>query len=151
MWLIIGYGNLLRGDDGAGPILAEELADYFTSTQAKIIITHQLTPELALEISAPEVQRVLFIDVKRDQSTSVNITQLQPDASGSCGHQHSPQLLLQLAAQLYHHSVPGWLLTIAGEEFSFADQLSDSTKKASKRAFLQAVAFIEASVRCSAV
>ena len=142
MWLIIGYGNPLRGDDGAGPLLAKKLANQLSAEQAKIIIAHQLTPELALEIVAAEIHSVLFIDVTRDQSTASDISPLVPDATGSCGHQATPQLLLQLAEQLYNRSVPGWLLTIAGENFSFAEQLSESTQRNSAAALRHAIEFI---------
>ncbi|MCF6180256.1 MAG: hydrogenase maturation protease [Geopsychrobacter sp.] len=145
MWLIIGYGNPLRGDDGAGPIVAENLAEYFAQTQTtvqpQVISTHQLTPELALEIKAPQIKQVLFIDVKRHQEVATSISPLQPDACGSCGHQMTPQLLLQLSAQLYQRPRPGWLLTIAGHKFDFAERLSTSATAASESAFKQALEF----------
>ena len=142
MWLIIGYGNRLRGDDGAGPLLAEKLAGHFSAEQAKVIISHQLTPELALEIAAPEIQQVLFIDAKRQQAVASAITPLSPDATVSCGHQMPPQLLLQLAAQLYQRPCAGWLLTIAGQQFAFTEQLSDYAKQNSRHAFEQAMSII---------
>ena len=49
--LVIGIGNLLRGDDAVGPMLA---------TRVSGRCVHQLTPELAAEL-AP-LERVLFID-----------------------------------------------------------------------------------------
>jgi Ni,Fe-hydrogenase maturation factor len=49
--LVIGIGNLLRGDDGVGGLLAEEVGG--RSVQ-------QLTPELAAELAELEV--VVFID-----------------------------------------------------------------------------------------
>ena len=49
--LVIGIGNPLRGDDGVGPLLAE---------QAGGRSVHQLTPELAAELA--ELEAVLFID-----------------------------------------------------------------------------------------
>ncbi len=143
MWLIIGYGNPLRGDDGAGPLLAGKLAEQLSAAQAKIIIAHQLTPELALEIAAAKIHSVLFIDATREQSTAVDIFPLIPDANGSCGHQVAPQLLLQLAEQLYDRAVPGWLLTITGEDFSFTEQRSAAAEKNSTAAFRHAIEFIQ--------
>ena len=49
--LVIGIGNPLRGDDGVGPLRAE---------QAGGRSVHQLTPELAAEL--PELEAVLFIE-----------------------------------------------------------------------------------------
>jgi len=142
MWLIIGYGNRLRGDDSAGPRLAERLSDQWSKEQISVISGHQLTPELALELAAPEVEGVLFLDAKQNQTTACVISQLNPDGTGSCGHQLSPQQLLQLARKLYGHAVPGWLLTIAGEQFSFCEQLSPACEYNSTLAFQQAVNFI---------
>lgn len=130
MWLVIGYGNPLRGDDGAGPQLARQLADCLPAEQAKVLIVHQLTPELALEIISPEIQSVLFIDAIRDQSEPVATTSIYPAKIESCGHHLSPHLLLQLAEQLYQRQVPAKLLTILGEDFSFCDQLSENTAAA---------------------
>ena len=132
MWLIIGYGNPLRGDDGAGPAVAEKLAHKLTKSQAKILIVHQLTPELALDLADVEIDKVLFLDAKRQQKSAVCISALSADANSSCGHQTSPQLLLYLTQQLYKKTVSGWLLTIAGHQFDFSGTLSSTTKKASE-------------------
>lgn len=146
MWLIIGYGNRLRGDDSAGPRLAERLSGQWSKTHISVIIGHQLTPELALELAAPEIEGVLFLDAKQNQTTACVISQLNPDGNGSCGHQLSPQQLLQLAHKLYGHAVPGWLLTIAGENFSFCEQLSPACENNSTLAFQQAVNFINSTL-----
>ncbi len=129
MWLIVGYGNPLRGDDGAGPLVAERLAARLPEEQFRLVRTQQLMPELALEIAAAEISHVLFIDATRNQIQAVNLVPLQPAATDSCGHQMSPQLLLELAARLYARTVPGWLLTIGGEEFCYAEQLSAAAQK----------------------
>lgn len=146
MWLVIGYGNPLRGDDGAGPRLAEQLATHVSAEQAKIIVAHQLTPELALELAAPGVRQVLFVDAQRQQESATLLSPIYPDATGSCGHQLSPQLLLQLSKQLYARPVPGWLLTIAGEQFSLSEQLSELSRVAVSRAFEQAIGLMSGSV-----
>ena len=131
MWLIIGYGNLLRGDDGAGSLLAEQLRQLLPADGARVLPVHQLTPELALEIAAPGIDRLLFLDARRGQWEPLILTPLNPAAAaGSCGHQLSPELLLHLAASLYGQAPPAWLLTLAAGNLKLGDPLSPVTTAA---------------------
>lgn len=131
MWLIIGCGNILRGDDGAGYRLAEQLLTAVPAKSARVLAVHQLTPELALDIASEDIDRVLFLDINRYQHKPVVVRRLSlKAASGSCGHQLSPELLLQMAAALYDHLAKGWLLTIAAEQTDFGGSFSASTTTA---------------------
>lgn len=56
--LLIGLGNMLRGDDGVGPYLAERAAGQWP--QLRVRGVHQMTPELSSDLA--EARRVLFID-----------------------------------------------------------------------------------------
>ena len=58
--LVIGYGNVLRGDDGAGFLTAELLRDKLRDPDIEILSQHQLLPELMEPIS--RAARVIFID-----------------------------------------------------------------------------------------
>lgn len=144
MWLIIGYGNRLRGDDGAGPVFAEMLAKRLTAAQAQVLSVHQLTPELVLEMIKPETERVLFIDVKRQQCEAAEISPLlsAPSPESSCGHQLPPELLLHTAENLYARSLPGWLLTLPGRDFSFSEQLSPCAATALETALAPCLSFL---------
>ncbi len=135
MWLIIGYGNRLRGDDAAGAILAEQLARQLRSDQAQVLALHQLTPELVEELIRPEIDKVLFIDVERGQQR-LRLVPLDPAAAQeqSCSHQQAPELLLFAARQLYRRKIPGWLLTIPGHDFSHMEGLSPATDAPMKEA-----------------
>ena len=62
MILIIGFGNSLRRDDGAGPALANMVLAHESFEDIRIIKAHQLTPELAEEVAAPDVSAVIFMD-----------------------------------------------------------------------------------------
>lgn len=143
MWLIIGYGNPLRGDDGAGSLLAEQLLQQLPADRARVLPVHQLTPELALEIAAPGIDRVLFLDARRGQWEPLILTPLNPAAAtGSCGHQLSPELLLQMAATLYGQAPPGWLLTLAASNLDLGDPLSPATAAALPFALRQILGLI---------
>ena len=54
--LIIGIGNSLRRDDGAGLVLARGLAETWQTAghRVQLIETHQLVPELAEPIAGDD-------------------------------------------------------------------------------------------------
>ncbi len=59
--LIIGYGNLLRGDDAVGCHAAHELEQHYRDDpEVEVIATQQLTPEMAEDVSRCGL--VLFLD-----------------------------------------------------------------------------------------
>jgi len=62
--LVIGYGNPLRGDDGAGWSAAELLAEDPRAAGAQVVICHQLTPELAEDVSRADL--VVLIDASAE-------------------------------------------------------------------------------------
>lgn len=131
MWLIIGYGNLLRQDDGAGFHLATSLATDISSRRVRVLAVHQLTPELALELAAQDVDRVLFVDARRAQDKPFIMRQLDPlSAAGSCGHQLTPDLLLYMTHSLYQYTPKVWLLTLAAQQMGVGDSLSEVAQAA---------------------
>jgi len=131
MWLIIGYGNLLRQDDGAGHRVAEELARSLDPQRARVLPLHQLTPELVLELSASDVARVLFVDARRCQGVPLVMRKLDPAAAmGCCGHQMAPELLLHMTQTLYQRAPQGWLLTLAAHQIEIGETFSPTTQAA---------------------
>ena len=58
--LIIGYGNPLRSDDAFGWHASRLLAQVLTGQDVDVITCHQLTPELAEQLS--RCRRAVFID-----------------------------------------------------------------------------------------
>lgn len=129
--LIIGYGNPLRRDDGAGLVLAEKLA---AELSARGVVVHQLAvqqlvPELALTIANADSDGVLFVDTIADHSESKIIFYSLVDAvpTVTMGHHLTPQVLLLYAAHLYGHRPPAWLVTIPGTDFSHGEGFSAQT------------------------
>lgn len=143
MWLIIGYGNRLRGDDGVGYRLAEELQCQLPADQARVLALHQLTPELALEIAATDIERVLFLDARRGQWEPLVLTPLDANtATGSCGHQLSPELLLRMAASLYGHAPSSYLLTLPASNLELGEALSLPSEAALAFALRQVIGLV---------
>ena len=144
MWLIIGYGNPLRGDDGAGPALAELLRQNLPAGLASVLTVHQLTPELSLALLEPQIRGVLFLDTRRDQPADVQITpvSIPSPVTSNCGHHLTPELLLDCADQLYGCRRPGWLLTLRGVDFNFREGLSLATTVALEAALTRCQEFL---------
>lgn len=130
--LVIGYGNPLRGDDGAGWAAADMLAD---RTQA--ITTHQLVPELAEPISKAGL--VVFIDAAADLPPGkISRRPVQPlEQTYSMTHHFSPAGLLSLARQVYGRCPQALLFTIGGEDFSHRQELSRTVQAACRRVVRQ--------------
>ena len=63
--LIIGYGNVLRSDDGIGWHVAEHLAADARFDGVTVLQRHQLTPELALDVSRADL--VALVDATQDR------------------------------------------------------------------------------------
>ena len=120
--LVIGYGNTLRGDDAAGPRVAEAVAA-LALPGVRVVTCHQLTPELAEPLAQSE--RVVFVDAAVDTPRRVRLRPLRPGAAGAAGsHFTDPRMLLALARQLYGRAPRAWWLTIPGMSFHFGESLS---------------------------
>jgi hydrogenase maturation protease len=59
-WLIIGYGNTLRGDDAAGVVAAERLDRRLDVPGVRVVACQQLTPELAADLCT--AREAIFVD-----------------------------------------------------------------------------------------
>lgn len=137
MLLIIAYGNTLRGDDGAGPALGElvERRCRGRSMEARLLLCHQLTPELVMELIRPGIAQVLFCDARvpipGDDNRGVAFKPLKPGGGGTTiGHHLSPETLLLLAKGLYQCEIPAWQLTVPGYTFEVGQSFSRSTRQA---------------------
>jgi hydrogenase maturation protease len=134
--LVIGYGNLLRGDDGAGPAAAELLREHGFEALA----VHQLTPELAERIAAASA--VFFLDADAGMPPGeVRVEKLGIGASAAdqpMEHHGSPTALLRLTREVYGSTPDAWLIAMGGESFELVDGLSEIAR----RAVTQAVAEI---------
>ena len=100
--LVIGYGSPLRGDDGVGWHAAQCLAQAIRGEDVTILACHQLTLELAEQVSRADF--VIFIDARRDGAPGRLFCQfVEPNLSPSCAFSHhlTPPALLTCAQGLY--------------------------------------------------
>ena len=148
--LIIGYGNTLRSDDGAGQRVAELVAEWKLPNMRSLPV-HQLTPELAEPISQAEL--VIFVDAypaTSEQSLQVHqlcdyppyppsnqkrsIFWLPPfqggregEKKGGLGHTGDPRSLLALSQFVYNNVPPAWWILIPAVNFEFGENFSSQT------------------------
>ena len=123
--LIIGYGNLLRGDDGVGCHVACSLEEVFRNdSEVEVIASQQLTPEMAEDVSRNGF--VLFIDASFGETPgTIRRTVVVPEAGpGSFSHYLTPSSLLTAAEQLYGDAPLAMSLTLAGWCFEIGSKMS---------------------------
>ena len=117
--LLVGIGNTLRRDDGAGAAVAERFAG---RTDCRVLVVHQLLPDHAEELATCE--RAVFVDAAVDIDR-VRFERLSPSLSApSLGHTGDPAWLLALCEALCGRSPEVWLVRIPATDLGFGDGLS---------------------------
>ncbi len=132
-YLIIGVGNSLRGDDGAGWVLAEQLGRALAASGAAVQmrLVQQLLPELAAEL-AEMAPAVLIIADCASGAEAAQLQQIEQPAAGGPLDSHglTAAQLPALAVRLYEFSADAWLATVPGFNFAHGAGLSDATAAA---------------------
>ena len=139
--LIIGYGNTLRGDDGIGRRLVEELADR-KLPRVRTRSVHQLTPELAEELAA--CGAVIFVDASLGRSgDTVSMRQIAAEGRfAAIDHVMRPNEVLAFARAMYGSTPPAWWLTVPGENFEVGESLSVAARTAAAAALVVIEEFV---------
>jgi hydrogenase maturation protease len=125
--LIIAYGNPLRSDDSVAWRAAEGLQKMFPNDDLEILCLHQLGPELADSLRNAEC--VIFVDAASGTNPGqIEIKELtsapRSAKAPAFGHALSPEVIVTLAAQLYHARPRAFSATIAGQNFEHGESLS---------------------------
>jgi len=130
--LVIGYGNTLRRDDGAG-VRAAEAVEALALPGVEVITRHQLVPELAEPIS--RAQAVVFVDAAVDAPTGVALRPIEAgqiadavSAPNLLGHATSPPSLIAMARGLFGHGPEAWTLAIPIQDMAFGEDLSAAAR-----------------------
>ena len=120
--LVIGFGNTLRGDDGAGQHAAIRIAAAYPHVDCLNLT--ELIPELAETMSSYD--RVVFVDASVG-TTVLRWQILHPPLEQTSVRTHalSPQELLLLTIELYDHCPRrAELVEIPATDFGYCEQLS---------------------------
>lgn len=140
-FLIIGYGNTLRSDDGIGPRVAEAIAAW-RLPNVRAIALHQLTPELAESLAGAEV--AIFVDARAGDPAvpghagvtfeSIAAADAAADADPAeaiapSEHTSDPRRLLALTKRIYGRCPQAWLVSIPGVNFELGETLSEQARR----------------------
>jgi hydrogenase maturation protease len=132
--LVVGYGNPLRTDDGFGWHVAERLADDPRLDGVAVLRRHQLTPELALEVSAAAL--VVLVDASHGPPAGT-FTVARAERAGGAGttwsHHLSPPSLIALAHELYGRAPDVFVVSCGVRSLEIGDRLSPVVEAALPR------------------
>lgn len=139
-FLVIGYGNTLRSDDGIGQQVAEIIASWELEGVRSLPV-HQLTPELADDMA--QVETVIFVDayalspltplrkggIREVGGDQIIIKTLENNPiNNHFDHTSSPEFLLYLTEKLYNRKPQCHWVLIPGINFEFGEELSAETE-----------------------
>lgn len=141
--LVVGYGNLLRQDDGIGQHIANTIAAW-NLPQVKAMAVHQLTPELAEWLLKAEI--AIFVDAyPMTTSQDLCIQPLELAESGmTSGHSCDPQSLLALTQAVYGYHPRSWWVMVPGVNFELGEALSPIADQGIQTALQQIDQLIQA-------
>lgn len=130
---VIGCGDLLRGDDAVGQLVAEQVAAWHLP-DVHALAVHRLTPELAETVAASS--SVMFVDARvvagNHQAGNAHVS-IQPIAPGhinsTVDHITDPRDLLALAEALYGAHPRAWYIHVPAIQFSFGAHLSQKAQE----------------------
>jgi hydrogenase maturation protease len=121
-FLVVGYGNTLRRDDGVGVKVAEAVAA-LNLPGVNVITRHQLVPELASVLS--RARAVIFVDAAAAAESDLEPRQVEAGNDGKIlAHAADPRSLLALSRQIFGRCPPAWCLAIPVQDFGFGEGLS---------------------------
>jgi hydrogenase maturation protease len=129
--LVVGYGNALRGDDGAGGRAAALLARDPRLADATVLARHQLTPELAWNVSRASL--VILVDASSDEdpgAVSVRRVEATDGAGSASSHALDPGALVALARVLWDAAPPVFVVSVGAASMEMEDRLSPEVERA---------------------
>jgi|GEM_PF-415837 len=131
--LVIGYGNSLRTDDGAGLAVIEKLTALlptYCDPSVRLISCAQLTPELATDIA--QAHRVIFVDATMALPPGhITISPAHPEESNMLmGHHFTPGVLLAITQHALRACPSAWVAAIGCQSIEISDQLTPTVATA---------------------
>lgn len=136
-YLLIGYGNPMRSDDGVGP----HVADCFeieaggrlgeAARDVEVVRAHQLLPELAETMA--KADRVILIDASSGElpgEFSVRRVEPADGAFETMIHAYDPSTLAAWAGKLYGKCPDIHVIAVGAANFGFGQGLSPEVAEA---------------------
>jgi hydrogenase maturation protease len=130
--LVVGYGNPLRGDDGAGFNAAWLLSLDPRLQGADVLIRQQLTPELAEDVARADLVVLIDAAVGGGRPGTVSVRRVDAGQAGGTTWTHSvdPSILAVLADELYGRVPPIMLVSVEAASMEPGRRLSSSVARA---------------------
>ncbi|MBI4971456.1 MAG: hydrogenase maturation protease [Candidatus Omnitrophica bacterium] len=130
--LVVGYGNSVRSDDGIGLYIAERLGALRLSA-VDVIVTQQLVTELVESFGL--YSKIIFVDARQD-GPEIHLRKLDVSKSFEMpvSHHLGPEVLVLLAAQIYHSHPQIYICTVRGENFDYGTEISESVRQRAEEA-----------------
>jgi len=132
--LVIGYGNVLRSDDGVGWHVAERLDNDPRFDGVTVLQRHQLTPELSLDVSRADL--VVLVDASQGHPAgtfTIERVSAVEHSTTTWSHRMEPATLVGLAQELYGHSPEVHLVSVGVASLDVGDRLSPALEAAVPR------------------
>ncbi len=133
--LVIGYGNPLRSDDGAGPAVAARLERDPRMAGVAIRSEHQLTPELAQDASGASLLVLVDADAEAEPG---RVTVRRLEAAGEAGtawtHHLDPAGLVGLARELWGTAPPVVVVSVGPASLEVGERMTPVVAAAVERA-----------------
>jgi len=125
--LVLGWGNLSRGDDALGPRCVAALRAALPAhleQHVEFMDDYQLQVEFALDLVGRT--RVLFVDASVNCAAPFMTRQALPRRDSSfSSHSLSPEALLQVFVDMQEHNPPSaTVLEIRGESFELGESMT---------------------------
>ncbi len=138
--LVLGYGNELRRDDGAGPQVAREVAALGLAG-VEVVEAHQLLPEHA-EVLA-RFARVVFVDASVDEPV-LGLRRVTPSRDAALApHASDPAAIVALAGALFGHAPDAWMVTLPATDLGIGEGLSAETAALVPQAVAEVIRLLE--------
>ena len=125
--LVIGYGNTMRSDDGAGVAIAEAIEKECLD-DVEVRTCQQLHVELISEFS--DYDRIILADASVE-GEEVELRKIRPTSQNymASSHHLGPELLMRLAEITNLGDPELYLCMVRGKCFDYCEELSDEVKK----------------------
>jgi hydrogenase maturation protease len=124
--LLVGYGNLQRGDDGLGPRVAALVArELGPDTAWRVLARPRLDPELLDDLARAD--RIILVDAtvgELPEGWEWQVIQPSLASPPILSHDMTPAYLLGLLGLIHGRSPQAWMLAVAGHDFAWGEGLS---------------------------
>lgn len=132
--VVMGYGNPLRRDDGAGWRVAEVVAQRW-GERVTVLMGQQPVPEWAATLAEADVAFVVDASLRDGHRLRIRRLPAAPEGQpGRSAHQFGPEYLLWLSQTVYGSAPITYVLPLPVESLEFGEGLSPRTAHAADRA-----------------